>query len=450
MALKITDSLCARLAALLLVIALAGLSSGLLVRQLIVSDFRSFISGKMEDRSYWIMARLEGKYGESDRWEPASLADDVVWAYMMGLAVRVSDIEKKPVIDLRQAVGWMSPPMKKRVLSYAKGEISADFTTAISYPLFHKGEEIGQLEVISTSPDTDLVFVARSNILLLVSLMIIGAITLLLSIFISRRIIKPVEKLTVAAQALKDGDMTVRIHQQGAREFRTMADAFNQMADSLTAQETLRKKLLTNAAHELRTPLTIMRLQVEAMADGIIPADQVRLTSLMAEMDRLRGTLGALDELSQAEASALNLQKQPILLRDFLEPIVERFAFTAPDVRFIFDVSGVITVTADPDRLSQIVINLVSNSVKAVGESGEVVLRVRQENDSIIFSIEDSGCGIMDEDFPYIFERFYHGFAQGMGVGLAVVKELVDAHGGTITASNNPDGGACFKIVFPE
>jgi len=436
------------LAALLLLIALAGLSSGLLVRQLIVKDFRAFMSGRLEDRSYWVMARLEGKYAETGRWDPAALTDDVVLAYMMGLAVRVSDAEKKPIIDVQQSVERMSPQMKKLVQSYAKGDISTDFKASTVYPLFHNGQEIGELEILFTSTDKDQVFVARSNRLLVLSLLAVGSLTIFLSIVLSRWITRPVERLTDAARAMRDGDMTVRIGLDGTREFRTMADTFNRMADALAAQESLRKKLLTNAAHELRTPLTIMRLQVEQMADGMVPADNERLTALMGEMDRFRGILGALDDLSQAEASAMNLKKQTIQLRNFLEPIVEQFVYSAQEIAFTLDVPVVLTVFADPDRLSQIMLNLISNAVKAVAGVGRIAIRARQDVDGIMVSIEDSGCGIKKEDLPFIFERFYRGFGQGMGVGLAIVKELVEAHGGKITAVNNADGGATFQIFF--
>lgn len=449
MALKIPDTLWSRLAALLLLIALAGLSSGLLVRELIVKDFRDFMSGRLEDRSYWVMARLEGKFAETGGWNPAVLADDVVLAYMMGLAVRVSDTEKKPVIDVRQAVERISPAMKKRVLSYAKGEITHDFKTSTVYPLFHNGEEIGELEILFTSTDKDHVFVARSNRLLFLSLLAVGSLTILLSIVLSRRITRPIERLTNAARAMRDGDMTVRVNLDGTREFRTMADTFNRMADSLAAQESLRKKLLTNAAHELRTPLTIMRLQVEQMADGMVPADNERLTALMSEMDRFRGILGALEDLSQAEASAMNLKKQTIQLRNFLEPIVEQFVYSAQDVAFTFDVPVALTVVADPERLSQIMLNLISNAVKAVAGAGRIAIRARQDVGGIMVSVEDSGCGIKEKDLPFIFERFYSGFGQGMGVGLAIVKELVEAHGGKITVANNAEGGATFQIFFP-
>lgn len=450
MALRIPDTLWSRLSALLLVIALAGLSSGLLVRELIVRDFRSFISGRLEDRSYWVMARLEGKYAEAGGWDPATLADDVVLAYMMGLAVRVSDMEKHPVIDVQQAVERMSPQMKKRVSSYAKGEIITDFRAGTPYPLFHNGQEVGQLEIVYTSADKDHIFVTRSNHLLFFSLFTVGALTILMSLVLSRRITRPVERLTAAAQALRDGDMGVRIDPEGTREFRTMADTFNRMADALAAQESLRKKLLTNAAHELRTPLTVMRLQVEQMADGMVPANNERLTALMAEMDRFRGILGALDDLSQAEASAMSLKKQPIQFRDFLEPIVERFVCSAQEIAFTLDVEETITVFADPDRLSQIMLNLIGNAVKAVEKDGRIAVRARRDGTGIVVSVEDSGCGIKEEDLSLIFERFYRGFRQGMGVGLAIVKELVEAHGGRISVTSSIGEGTSFSVFLPS
>ncbi|GAM08332.1 signal transduction histidine-protein kinase BaeS [Geobacter sp. OR-1] len=450
MALKILDTLKSRLLALLLLIALAGLSSGLLVRELIVRDFHSFISGRLEDRSYWVMARLEEEYATNGKWAPSALADDVVLAYMMGLAVRVNDMENHQVIDIQQAVEQMSSKMKKLVFSYAKGHIVSDFSTSTPYPLFHHGKEIGQLDIVYTSAAKEHLFVARSNRLLLFSLLAVGSLTVLLSIILSRRITAPVDRLTKAAEALQGGEASARVPVYGTREFKAMAETFNRMANALDAQETLRKRLLTNAAHELRTPLTVMRLQVEQMADGMVPADTERLTALMGEMDRFRGVLGALDDLSQAEASSMSLKKQPVRFRSFMEPIVERFVLSAQEVAFSLDVADGAMVVADPDSLSQIMFNLIGNAVKAVDGVGQVIVRSELSDSGIAISVEDSGCGIREEDLPFIFERFYSGFPHGMGIGLAIVKELVEAHGGTMTAGNNSDHGAYFRVFLPS
>lgn len=449
MACRIPDTLWSRLAALMLLVALAGLASALLVRQLIINDFRAFMDAKMVDRTYWVMARLEGRYAEAGRWTPSVLTDDLIWAYMMGLNIRVRDAEDRTLLDMNQALQQLSPVMKQRVLSYARDAENASLCNSTRYPLFHQGRQIGELEVACVNPNKELLFISHTNRLLLISLVTVGAISLLISYLLARRISVPVKRLTDAAGAMHAGDMAVRVPQEKIAEFRTMADTFNRLADALAAQETLRKRLLTNAAHELRTPLTVMRLQVESMADGITPATPERLAALLADLDRFKRILGALDDLSQAEAGAGRLQYQTIRLRSFLEHIVEQFAVAEQDVAFFLAVPDELSLSADPERLSQIVINLLTNAVKSVKQSGRITLRAEKTDDSIQLCIEDTGSGIALEDLPHIFERFYRGFDQGMGVGLAIVKELVEAHGAAITAHNLPSGGAGFCITFP-
>ncbi|MGE0919096.1 sensor histidine kinase [Trichlorobacter lovleyi] len=449
MAFRIPDTLWSRLAALMLLVALAGLSSALLVRQLIISDFRKYMDAKMVDRTYGVMARLEGRYAEAGRWEPSALSDDLIWASMMGLNIRVRDAEDRILLDMNQALQQLSPVMRQRVLSYSRDAGKADLCNSTRYPLFHQGQQIGELEVSCANPNKELLFIAHTNRLLLISLVTVGAISLLISYLLARRITDPLKRLTNVAGAMQAGDMTVRVPQEEIAEFRTMADTFNRLADALASQETLRKRLLTNAAHELRTPLTVMRLQVESMADGIIPATPERMNALLADLDRFKRILGALDDLSQAEASASQLQYQTISLRSFLEHIVEQFVTAEQNVAFFLAVPNEQSLYADPERLSQIVINLLTNAVKAVNHVGRITLRAEKNADSIQLCIEDSGCGIAPEDLSHIFERFYRSFDQGMGVGLAIVKELTEAHGATITASNLPSGGACFCLTFP-
>ncbi len=146
----------------------------------------------------------------------------------------------------------------------------------------------------------------------------------------------------------------------------------------------------------------------------------------------------------------MNFQKQTLLLHSFLKPIVERFAGSSPEITFTLDVPEELTITADPDGLSQIMINLIDNAIKAVQEGGRIAVRAYCDGDGIIVSVEDSGCGIGEEDLPFIFERFYRGFQHGMGVGLSIVKELVEGHGGTITVKSTVGKGTNFTICLPD
>ena len=129
---------------------------------------------------------------------------------------------------------------------------------------------------------------------------------------------------------------------------------------------------------------------------------------------------------------------------------MERFVCSAQEVAFTLDVPEAITVFADPDRLSQIMLNLIGNAVKAVEENGRIAVRARRDGTGIVASVEDSGCGIKEEDLSLIFERFYRGFRQGMGVGLAIVKELVEAHGGRISVTSSIGVGTSFSVFLPS
>jgi two-component system sensor histidine kinase BaeS len=200
----------------------------------------------------------------------------------------------------------------------------------------------------------------------------------------------------------------------------------------------------------LRTPLGVMRGEIEGMLDGLISNDEKRLESLYEETGRLKGLVEGIEELNQAEAGALALRFQPVSLRPFLEGIVNRF-------RPIFEEKGVILrlqcedgyeLQADPERLSQIVVNLLSNAQRATDRGGTVTVSVPGNDKGRSIIVADNGKGIGNEDLPFIFERFYKGRGGGLGIGLTIVKELVEAHGGRIEVKSAPGRGASFALFF--
>jgi two-component system sensor histidine kinase BaeS len=187
------------------------------------------------------------------------------------------------------------------------------------------------------------------------------------------------------------------------------------------------------------------------MMDGFMPMDKDHLQSLYAEIGRLRGILEGIEELSQAEASSLTLDKQRFELRPFLSNIVERFSriFQEKGVAIQLRCNDRLKVYADPDRLSQIIINLLSNALKATQKGGNVQISAADNKAEVIIEIIDNGCGIKQEDMPFIFERFYKASEGGLGLGLTIVRELVDAHGGKIEARSEYGKGATFTLSLP-
>lgn len=436
---------------LLLAVVAIALVSTILFRQFMLRDFRAYLEGETEDRVYLIQADLEGSYERYGGWKTDIQAQGAIRALMSGFEVRLTDHKGKLVIDTKSAIENASPLVKKRLEALTQFNVSESADVFVPYPLFLAGKQIGTLEVRRLRPIREDIFLRRSDGFLMLSMVIVGGIAVLLSILFSRRLTHPVKELALAASAISRGDFQKRVAISRHDEVGRLGESFNHMAKALETQEILRRKLIADVAHELRTPLGVMRGELEGLMDGLIPNDSVRLQSLYDETGRLKNMVDAIEELNKAEASLLSLERRWIDLRSFLLNIVERF-------RTRFQEGGVVlelicpeglSLYADPERLSQIILNLLSNALKATPSGGNVSIRAESSEERLGITVADSGSGIREEDIPFIFERFYHGPGGGLGIGLTIVKELVEAHGANITVKSILGKGSSLTIVFP-
>lgn len=436
---------------LLLAVVAIALVSTILFRQFMLRDFRAYLEGETEDRVYLIQADLEGSYERYGGWKTDIQAQGAIRALMSGFEVRLTDLKGRLVIDTKSAIENASPLVKKRLEALTQFNVSESADVFVPYPLFLAGKQIGTLEVRRLRPIREDIFLRRSDGFLMLSMVIVGGISVLLSILFSRRLTHPVKELALAASAISRGDFQKRVAISRHDEVGRLGESFNHMAKALETQEILRRKLIADVAHELRTPLGVMRGELEGLMDGLIPNDSVRLQSLYDETGRLKNMVDAIEELNKAEASLLSLERRWIDLRSFLLNIVERF-------RARFQEGGVVlelicpeglSLYADPERLSQIILNLLSNALKATPSGGNVSIRAESSEERLGITVADSGSGIREEDIPFIFERFYHGPGGGLGIGLTIVKELVEAHGANITVKSILGKGSSLTIVFP-
>ncbi len=438
---------------LLLGVSIIALSSALVLRELMIKDFREYLEGEMEDRVYWVMADIERTYEKHSKWGKNTLAEDAVWALMLGLEIKIKDAEGNIVMDTEKAVSALSPLIKRRVMSVSNFTQSENQNVFQPYPLFLKGKEIGTLEVRFLRTGKESIFIKRSNRFLIFSLFALGGLAIVLSITFSRKLTNPIKRLVSAAKAVSEGNLKSRVKISDKDEIGKLSETFNLMAKNLEIQESLRKKLISNIAHELRTPISAMRGELEGMVDGLITTDKGQLRSLYEETGRLKNILDGIDELSQAQASALSLRKQRIELKQFLKNIIERFGklFMDKDIALVFQ-CGDVLINADPDNLSQIVINLLSNALRATDKNGSVRLAAGKKDSEAFIEISDTGHGIRKEDIPFIFERFFKAMpgGLGLGLGLAIVKELVDAHDGRIEVKSEYGKGATFTVYLPK
>jgi two-component system sensor histidine kinase BaeS len=268
---------------------------------------------------------------------------------------------------------------------------------------------------------------------------------LAMAILIARWVTVPIERLTEATRRMERGDLSVRVEPGGGPELAALATGFNAMAAALDRNEALRRRMVTDVAHELRAPLTNIRCELESMQDGLTFATPERIASLHEETMHLARLVDDLQELSLAEAGALEIVPQPIAVA-----ALARRATAAMEVAI--DGPEDLIVMADPTRAVQILTNLLTN---AVTYSSEVRLQWRREGDEAVIQVVDRGVGIAADQLPHIFERFYRvdpsrsRHTGGAGLGLSIVKQLVLAHGGRVWAESTPGQGSTFSFTLP-
>jgi signal transduction histidine kinase len=286
-----------------------------------------------------------------------------------------------------------------------------------------------------------------------------GLAAIVLSLLLSRRILGPVEALTKAARRMERGDLSQRVAVQSRDEIGELARAFNAMAEGLQRLEKVRRNMVTDVAHELRTPLSNVRGYLEAFRDGVMEPDKPTIDSVYEEAMFLSHLVDDLQDLSLAEAGQLHLDQRRMDLADVtirtIEALQARAA--AETVTLTHDVSADLpSVDADPRRLVQIVSNLLSNALAHTPAGGEIRLTASMRDTEIEVTVSDTGEGIPPEHLPHIFERFYRvdpsrsRATGGAGLGLAIAKQLVEAHGGRIRVESEVGKGTRFHFTVPR
>jgi signal transduction histidine kinase len=327
------------------------------------------------------------------------------------------------------------------------------------------GTPLGTLFVTPATPQGglgEMGVVGRINRALLLAALAAGTAGLLLSFALGRRILKPVEALTLAARRMEAGDLGQRVEVAGRDEIAELAQAFNAMAERRATAERLRRDLVSDVAHELRSPLTNLRCQIEALQDGLAPASPEVFDSLHEEARLLETLIDDLQDLALAEAGQLELELGPLDLGREVERAVKAFRplAEARELRIETELPPDLpAVDADARRLAQILRNLLGNAVTHTPSGGLVrVTAAGNEGDAgeeVEVRVADSGPGIPAAHLPFLFERFYRTDASrsretgGAGLGLAIVKQLAAAHGGRVWVESAEGRGSVFGFSLP-
>lgn len=271
------------------------------------------------------------------------------------------------------------------------------------------------------------------------------------------RTLAPIRALTAATRRVARGELTAQVEARADDEVGELARAFNAMAEELGRQRELRRRQTSDVAHELRTPLTSLSCQVEALEAGLVAPDAAALRSLSDDIASLRLLIDDLQELALAEAGELRLEPRPLDLASEATSVLSAYGLrTAAGPRLSAELAGLPPVLADPERLRQVLRNLLDNALAATAPTGAITLTGRAEGGEVELAVTDTGSGIEPEHLPHVFERLYRADPSrsresgGAGLGLAITKQLVEAQGGRVGVESEPGRGSRFWVRLPR
>ncbi len=369
---------------------------------------------------------------------------------MMGQRLRLADSSGTVIADTSAA---------------PSGKLSAD-EKSVAIPLKVNGRTVGYLSwrggMAFTAADQSFLLSRLTRAAITAGLIAAG-LSLLLALLLSYTLMRPVRELTQAARRLGEHDLSQRVRVSGRDELAELARAFNRMADSLQQAQESRKALTADIAHELRTPLAVQRASLEAMQDGVYPLTPDNLASVLEQNLLLTRLVDDLRTLALADAGQLTLERTPTDLAALVQRTVERFQpqANARSIALQFDAeqtAGSFVCNVDPQRIEQILSNLLTNALRYTPDGGRIAVRLAaapSASGDVQITVHDSGPGIPAEALPYVFERFYRADRSrsrsegGSGLGLAIARQLAEAHGGSLTAANHAQGGAVFSLTLP-
>lgn len=448
------------LVALLLVAVISFLTNFLLEKQ-----FKNYIIQQQEQRNKDTVSLISQQYkGAEAGWDGAGIESIGVSALEQGIIVKVKDSSGQMIWDATvhnngmcsTMLAHMAQNMASRYPNFKGGYVET------SYPVIHNFAQVGSVDIGYYGPyyfnDNDLAFINTLNKMLVGVGIFSLLFALLLGEIMARRLSMPISRVIASARQISKGYFDDRVSDKSnTKEIGQLTTTINDLAETLERQETLRKRLTADVAHELRTPLATLQSHLEAMIDGIWKPDAERLKSCHEEIMRINRMVGDLEKLARYESENLILNKTDFDISALIQHILNNFETDFAGKRIEISFNEVEErINADKDKISQVMINLISNALKYTPHGGSVEINVKGSDTKTEIRVKDTGMGIPPEDLPHIFERFYRAdksrnrMTGGSGIGLAIVKAIIEAHKGSVTVQSELGKGTEFTVILPK
>lgn len=445
------------------IVTLTILLIGILVNFFLEKQFKDYVINNLENKSRSVATAVEEQYN-SGTWNEAIIERVGMSALENGLILMVQDGEGNKVWDAREhnngkceaMIAQMAENMMGRYPTWKGGYVSKIYD-------LKKGDAVIGLATIGYyGPyyynDNDLLFLKTLNNIFIVVEIISLLLAILAGIGMSRTLSKPILTVVGATDNISRGKYKSKVDSESnINELNSLSNSINDLAATLNRQELLRKRLTEDISHELRTPLTTLQSHMEAMIDGVWEPTKERIECCYEEVVRLKGLVGSLEKLAKYEADNIILNRSSFNISELINKININFQGMAltKNIKIVTSVED-FTLCADKDKISQVLINVISNAIKYTEDNGNILIKSYSLNNVGVVEIKDSGIGISKEDLPFIFERFYRAdksrnrFTGGAGIGLAITKSIVEAHNGSIKVESEVGKGTKFTILLPN
>ena len=459
--LKLNKKLILSLVSLIIIVIL---SIALSINSVFNKKFEQYIIRNNENEISNIIDSIRSKYVNGE-WELSSIQQIGEDAISNGIFVDLYDKDSNLV--------WGAMTYNKNMCHMVMGSIENNMNYMINKnksnyteKLFEiknlDNEIIGNIKIGSYGSlyymDNDVDFLKEINKVITSIGIVMVLITIFIAILISNNISKPVEVVSNMANLIGDGDYDNKIdYDSNIVEIDVLIKSINNLSSKLEEQENLRKRLTTDISHELRTPLTSIQTHLEAMIDGIWEPDTERLNSVNEEVIRLTNLVNQLQNLAKfdSEKSKLNLAK--VNVKNLIMNVVYNNQGKAleKNINIECDLESIDSYL-DKDKISQVIVNLLSNAIRYTNNGGKIFISLYKENNNLKIQFKDNGIGIPKENIKYIFERFYRVDESrskntgGIGVGLTIVKSIIDLHQGTIEVRSELNKGSEFIVILPN
>ncbi len=404
--------------------------------------FNIYTSEKIQQSKMEIKNKISNAYSNNS-WDKKAIENIGTDAITVGLLITVKDKNDNIIWNAREYDNIVCEKILNKIIENTN-KVSPDVDIKNTFDKFDlkQGEAlIGKLEIEYIGPiyyeDSDVIFLRMLDRILFILGLLFFIISIIVGWLLSYAISKPILKVIDTTNLISEGNYSKSIKEDySIYEINKLIKSINMMAGDLDKQEKIRQELTKDISHELRTPITTMQAQLEAIMDGLWEPSQERLKSIYDELQRLNRLTVSIEDLSRCEGNKIRLNKSEVDLENVITTILTNFEKQLLDKDINLQVNlKPINIMIDKDKISQVIINIISNAIKYTPDKGEIFVRCFTKSDNVYISIKDSGIGISDEDKDYIFERFYRTDKSraretgGVGIGLTISREIVKAHG---------------------